>query len=689
MSQNQTKKDIKAIFRPNSVAIVGASSKPEKIGHQILKNIVEGGFSGGIYPINPKEPEILGCKAFTSVLDVEGEIDLAIVSVPAPFVKATMEECAKKKVKAIAVITSGFGEVGKKKEEQELVDIANEANMAMIGPNIFGIVYAPTKFNASFGPREVLNGKIAFVSQSGALTIAMMGWTSMEKIGLAALVSVGNKADVDEKDLIEYFNSDENVEAVLIYMEGLTDGAKFMTTEIKKPVVMLKVGRSERGAKAAASHTGSLSGSDKVFDAAFKQVGILRADTFTQAFGWSRTLSLPAPDGDEVVVITNGGGIGVRATDECESAGLSLLEDTEWLEEKFRSSMPDYGSTKNPIDITGGAGLEGYKKATGVALAEDRIKAILVLYCETVITDPQDIAKAVYEAYEASGRKRPVLAAMVGGERTKNAIQFLNQNDIPAFDSVHQAVSALKVLYQWKEISAREKDNPKPIDPPKEAVEIIENAKKEGRDALLEHEARKCLELCGVPTPKWGFATTLEEAKKQAEGMYPLAMKITSPDIIHKTDVGGVIVGIRSAEELEARYNNMMDHIKQVSPDANILGVNLVQMVSGIECIVGLSRDPQFGPVVMFGLGGVFVEALKDVAFRVVPFGEIEAQRLIADIKAQNILNGFRGMQVDKPSIIKTLCAVQQLAPLVKEIDINPIMSSKDGSFAVDARIIL
>jgi acetyl coenzyme A synthetase (ADP forming)-like protein len=683
------KKTLEGLFNPKSVAVVGASANPDKIGYQILSNIVDGGFSGEIFPINPKEEQILGKKAYPSVKDVAGQIDLVVIAVPAPYVLPTLKDCAEKGIRDVVVITSGFAEVGKTQEEKEIKDFVDKNGIALIGPNTLGIVYTPSKLNASFGPKDLLPGKIAFISQSGALAISLMGWTVMEKIGLCSLISLGNKADVEEKELIEYFNNDNNVDTVVIYMEGVKDGRRFLETQIKKPVIILKVGRSQRGAKAAASHTGSLSGSDKIYDAAFKQMGILRANTFTEAFDWSRALSLPTPKGKETLIITNGGGIGVSATDECEFRGIPLLEDPAWLEERFRKTMPDFGSTKNPVDITGQGHGNQYREATKIALSEDKIKNVIVLYCETAVTNPSEIAAAIEEEYRNCGRNKPLVVAMVGGERSRQALQFLNAHNIPAFGAVDEAVSAIKVLFTWKEICERPKDFTQQSAVPQEVVDMIQTAKAHGRTLLLEHEARRALELCGAPTPKWGFAGNLEEALKIAEGMYPLAMKITSPDIVHKTDVGGVVINIRNAEELKTKYENMMSHIREVAPKANLLGVNLVQMVSGIECIIGLSQDPQFGPVVMFGLGGVFVEVLKDVSFRIVPFGKIEAERLIQDIKSHKILDGFRGIKANKESIVQTLCAVQKLAPLVKEIDINPLMTNSDGSYAVDARIIL
>ena len=684
-------KNLDKVFKPKRVAIIGASPDPKKIGHQIIKNIIDNGYEGEIIPINPTAPSVLGVKAYKSLNEVPEGVDLAVIAIPAQFVIASMQECARRKVGAVAIITSGFGEVGKFDEEAQLKKIADDHNIAMLGPNIFGLAYSPSKLNASFGPKDIYPGKIAFITQSGALGIGLMGWTAMKKIGLAALVSIGNKADVDEQDVISYFNQDPNVNVILLYMEGMKDGPKFLSTQIEKPTVVLKVGRSERGAKAAASHTGSLSGSDKIYDGVFKQLGILRASTFIEAFSWARALSLPLPKGEDTLIITNGGGIGVATTDECEANGIKILDDPEWLEKKFRSTMPDFGSTKNPIDVTGGAGVEGYRQALKIAFAEDRIKSVIVLYCETAVTDPMDIAKAVNETFVEAGRNKPVVVSMVGGERTRDALVYLNECFIPASSLVDVSVSALKIVYTWAEIKSRHISRPVLEAPPAEVHQIINAVKAEGRTILMEHEARQVMELCGVPTPKWGFVRSADEAVKiaDAKGMYPLAMKIASPDIVHKSDVGGVVLNIRDAKELRDRFEAMMARIKTVMPKANLLGVNLIQMVSGIECIVGITTDPQFGSAVMFGLGGVFVEALKDVVFRVVPFDAGEAGRMVNDIKSRRILEGFRGMKADKPSIIKTLVAVQKLAPYVKEIDINPLLTNQEGSYAVDARIVL
>ena len=684
-------KNVDVFFQPKRIALIGASADPQKIGHQILKNIINGGYEGEVIPINPTATEVLGLKTYKSIKDVAPGVDMVIIAIPAPLVLTALQECANCQAKGVVIITSGFGEVGKIEEEKKLKQIADDHNIALLGPNIFGLVYAPTKLNASFGPKEIYSGRIAFITQSGALGIGLMGWTVMKKIGLAGMVNLGNKSDVDEVDMIHYFNKDNNVDVILIYMEGIKDALKFLKTKIEKPTVVLKVGRSTRGAKAAASHTGSLSGVDRIYDAVFTQLGIMRASTFTEAFSWSRALSLPSPKGDEILIITNGGGIGVAATDECEAQGLKVLDDPEWLEQKFRNTMPDFGSTKNPVDVTGGAGVKGYREAFKIALVEEKVKSVIVLYCETAVTDPIKIAEAICETYDAHGRNKPVVVAMVGGEKTRDALTYLNTNSIPASSLVDGTVSALKIVHTWRDIKMRKKSEIVLEKPPEKVHEIFNLVQKEGREVLMEHEARLVMELCGVPTPPWAFVQTADEAVEIAnqKGMYPLAMKIASPDIVHKSDVGGVVLNIRDEHELRDKFKIMMENIQKKQPTANLLGVNLIKMVSGIECIVGTTTDPQFGPAVMFGLGGVFVEAFKDVSFRIVPFDEQEAWRLLGEIKAKNVLDGFRGMKANKTSIISAIMAIQKIAPFVKEIDINPLLTNQDGSYAVDARIVL
>ncbi|ASJ12948.1 acetyl CoA synthetase [Thermococcus thioreducens] len=459
--------NLEALFRPKSIAVIGASEKPGKIGYAVMKNLVEYGYDGKIYPINIKgvEIEINGrkFKSYRSILDVPDEIDMAVIVVPAKFVPQGVEEAGKKGVKVLPIISSGFGELGEegKKVERQIVEIAHKYGMRILGPNIFGVVYTPAKMNATFGPTDVMPGSLALISQSGALGIALMGWTILEKVGLSAVVSVGNKSDIDDADLLEFFKTDDNTKAILIYMEGVKDGRRFMEVakEVskEKPIIIIKAGRSERGAKAAASHTGSLAGADSIYTAAFKQSGVLRALTIGEAFDWARTLSnLPEPEGENLVILTNGGGIGVMATDAAEEEGLHLYDDLDELR-VFANHMPPFGSYKNPVDLTGMAGAESYEGAVRDALANPNMHSIAVLYCQTAVLDPRDLAKIVIREYNESGRKKPLVVAIVGGIEAKEAIDMLNEEGIPAYPEPERAIKALAALYRWSRWKARQR----------------------------------------------------------------------------------------------------------------------------------------------------------------------------------------------------------------------------------------
>ncbi len=440
---------VRAFFYPESIAVVGASSNPKKIGHQILRNILDYGYAGRVYPVNIHEGEILGLKAYRRVSDIPEPVDLVVVAVPALAVPDVLEDCGRKGVKAVAVISSGFREVGRTDLEERIVSIARKHGFRLLGPNIFGVAYPPNHLNATFGPRDLRPGKIALISQSGALGIALMGWTQTEEIGLSAVVSVGNKADVSDEDLLDFFATDDNTRVIVEYMEGVTDGRAFMDAARRnpKPIIVIKAGRSKRGAKAASSHTGSLAGSDLVYSGVFRQVGVIRADSVRDAFVMARSLSeLPEPEGGNIVIITNGGGIGVLATDALEERGLDLYSGPDLV--AFKKVMPDFGSFKNPVDITGMADPVMYMNALRTALDNDNIHSVVLLYCETAVCDPEELAEGIIKVYDG---KKPLVVGMVGGERTDRAIARLNSAGIPAYDSPEDAVRALHALYLWKE----------------------------------------------------------------------------------------------------------------------------------------------------------------------------------------------------------------------------------------------
>lgn len=452
--------NLKYLFSPSSIAVIGASRKPGKIGYAIVKNLLEYGFKGKIYPVNPAASEILGLKAYKSVLEIPDEVDMVVISIPAEKVLQAIDEAGRKGVKVAVVITSGFSEVGNVDLERRMVELAHKYGMRVLGPNIFGIAYTPVNMNATFGPKDILKGGIAFITQSGALGIALMGWTLLEEIGLSAIVSMGNMADLDVAEVSQYLADDPNTKVITIYLEGLKEGTgktfiKLMREVTrKKPVIILKAGRSERGAAAAASHTGSLAGADIIYDAAFRQSGILRAITIEEMFDWARAFALqPLPKGENVVIITNGGGAGVMATDACADYGVNLYIPPGDLKEEFRKCMPWFGSPKNPVDLTGMAVEDNYYKALKVAYSDERIHSIIILYCRTAILDPMSLAKVIVQAYKearSEGIEKPTVVCMIGGMDVYNAMRYLNREGIPAYPIPERAVASLGALYKYK-----------------------------------------------------------------------------------------------------------------------------------------------------------------------------------------------------------------------------------------------
>ena len=446
---------LKKMFFPESIAVIGASRNPRKIGYELLSNLLAGGFEGRIYPVNPEGSDVMGLRSYPSIKSVPTEVDLALIAIPAAYVADILEECGEKGVKAALVISSGFREVGNDELELKILSIAKRHGIRILGPNIFGLYYAPSRMNATFGLSRVLPGKIAFITQSGALGIAMMGWTTLYRVGVSAVVSMGNKADIEESDVIDFFAEDDNTKAVLMYMEGAKDGKRLLASikgiSAKKPLVVLKSGRTEKGASAAASHTGSIAGSDRIYDAAFKQGGALRAADFAEAFDWAKLMTFqPPPSNDNCLIITNGGGVGVMATDACDAAGINVWQLPEDLQSEFKKQMPVFGSSKNPVDLTGQAYEESYYRSVDLALREERIGSLMVLYCQTAITDPVSIAKSIIDACETQRCQKTVVTSFIGGSQCDDAMKKLEERGIPAYAVPERAVSSLSAYYRWQ-----------------------------------------------------------------------------------------------------------------------------------------------------------------------------------------------------------------------------------------------
>jgi len=694
--------DIKYLFEPRAVAVIGASENPAKIGYRIVENIVNSGYGGKICPINPKGGEILGLKVYHDLSEVDARVDLAVIAIPAHLVQGAVEECGKNGVKHLVIVTSGFSEVGKRAEERALVETAHRYGMRILGPNIFGIYSAKASLDATFGPGGILPGHVAIITQSGALGIAMIGKTAAESLGLSALVSVGNKSDIDESDLLEYLADDENTTVVFMYIEGVKHGERLIKAlkriTRKKHVIVIKSGRSKRGAVAAASHTGSLAGADEIFDSVMRQCGVLRAENVQEAFDWARFLAdAPLPPTREAVIITNGGGIGVLATDACEKYGISLYDDQEALKKAFSSVMPEFGSTKNPVDLTGQATAQDYEKAMDLALENKEIGAAISLYCETALFDTEAFGGLLQETYDRYRKGKPIVFSLFGGERIERAIRELRKKGIPVFSDVYEAVSCLGALYRsWS--YTRTPDEPvEDVSIDFAAVEaVIARARADGRNFLLAHEAQEVAAVLGIPTPQAVVAKDLDAAVAAAERIgYPVVLKVVSKDIIHKSDAGGVALDLENRDEVIDAYQAIMRSCRAYNPHAIIQGVEVAEMVRpGVETIIGARQDPSFGPIVMFGLGGIYVEVMKDVSFRAAPIGRRTAHAMIGEIKAYPLLLGVRGeKRKDIDAIAGVAVRLGALVDRVRDItdiEINPLVAYEhgEGVKAVDVRIL-
>ena len=696
--------DIRYLFEPRSVAVVGASHNAEKIGYKILQNIVEGGYEGRILPVNPKGGEILGQKVHSSLGELDGELDLVITAVPARFATAAVKEAADLGAKFNLVITSGFSEVGNIEEERELTSYATERGMRIIGPNIFGMFSASAKLDANFGPGGINAGSVAIITQSGALGLAMIGKTAVENMGISAMVSVGNKADIEEADLLEYLMHHDLTKVILIYIEGVGDGDRLVdvleqATRLK-PIVVIKSGRSRRGAVAAASHTGSLAGSDEVFDAIMRQCGVLRAESVQEAFNICKFLSTASlPKGNDVVIVTNGGGIGVLATDACEKYNVKLYDDNETLKSIFDSVTPDFGSTKNPVDLTGGATSPDFTGALDAALAHDEIDAVISLYCETAVFDAGNLTKMIEEAsakYLAAGK--PIVFSVFGGATAEGALDTLTKRGVPVFGDVYETVACFGALYRhWRNAGSQPAGVDEAEIDESAIAEIVEAARADGRSFLLAQEGRDLMEAAGIDMPETRVAKSMDEAVRFAEEMgYPLVMKVVSRDILHKSDVGGVALDLENREEVMDAYQAIMSSCRARVPHARIKGIQVSEMApSGVELIIGARKDPAFGPTIMFGMGGIYVEVLKDVTFRAVPFSRAEAIEMMKEIRAYPLLLGVRGEErKDIESVLDTIIrlgTVIQRCDGISDIEVNPLMAYEQGqgAKAVDIRVLL
>ncbi len=695
---------IQSLFEPQSFAVIGASYDEKKIGHTIVKNLISGGYQGKIYPVNPQGGRLLGHDVYSDITEIKEPVDMASIVIPAEYTVEAVRKCAEAGVKNIQIITSGFSEVGNHADEDEIVRIANESGMRVLGPNIFGMFFAKSSMNSTFSATDILPGNVAILTQSGALGIAMIGKTAVDKIGLSAIVSLGNKCDVDEGDLLQYLITDEQTKVILMYIEGVRNGDKLIpvlkeATKVK-PIIVIKSGSSKRGAMAAASHTGSLAGADNIFDAIMRQCGVLRAKTLEEAFSWAKFLSVcPEPKGNRSVIVTNGGGIGVLATDACENYGIELFDDQGILRDVFGPATPSYGSTKNPVDITGGAKAKDYDLALSAPATSEYMDATMALYCETATFDSENLAPMIRETYDKHQKAgKPISYAIVGGRAVEDAIVQLRKDNIPVFNDVDPAVSCLGAAYKYFKTRKEIGQEPDIADIDVDRINsIIDKVLADDRKFLLANEAQDVMDAADIPIPQSRIARNLDEAVKYAEEMgYPLVMKVVSRDIVHKSDAGGLALGLDNKEEVIDAFEAIMQKCKAYKPDADIEGVELAEMVQeGLEIVAGAIRDPAFGPVVMCGLGGIYVEVMKDVSFRAFPLNKKETMGMLEEIRSYPLLLGVRGEERKDINgmidIIIKLGTILYRCDRISDIEINPVVLYEEsrGLKALDVRILL
>ncbi|NQT66918.1 MAG: acetate--CoA ligase [Actinobacteria bacterium] len=694
---------LRNFFCPGFVAVIGASREEEKVGHIILDNIINSGYKGKLFPVNPKADEIHGIKCYSSVLNVPGDIDLAIIVIPARFVLQVLEECSKKNTKWSIIISAGFKETGIEgaKRERQLIEKAKDYGIRILGPNCLGIINTECPINATFSSNMPPIGKIGFISQSGALGSSILDWAKTNKIGFSKFVSLGNKVDISENDLFDDWENDKDTEVITAYLEGVKYGREFIRISSrvskKKPIIVIKSGNTDAGARAVSSHTGTLAGSARAYEAAFKQAGIIRANTIRDLFDYAKAFSYqPLPKGKKVAIITNAGGPGIMATDECEKSDISLASLEKETIDSLKEFLPEAANFYNPIDILGDALADRYKKTLEVVVNDSNVDAVVVLLTPQTMTQPLKTARAIVEVMENSGKSITVLASFMGGSEVEKAVKFLAEKNIPNFDIPEEAIDTLKVMMEHTDWKSRRSFPIEDFNVDNGIVKkIFYQCRSEGRLELGEMESREILEAYDIRIPKAELACDIDEAKEIAGRIgYPVVLKIVSPNILHKTDVGGVKIGIDNEKELEENYDQILFSVGKYMPDANIRGILVQEFIKDKkETIIGMSEDPQFGPMIMFGLGGIYVEALKDVSFRIAPLSRQVAREMVEEIKTVKLLKGIRGEDPsDIDSIIEIILRVSHLVtdfPEIIEMDINPLFVKKqgEGSIAGDVRI--
>ncbi|NPV73286.1 MAG: acetate--CoA ligase [Pelotomaculum sp.] len=697
--------DLTSFFNPESVAVIGASRSPGKIGNVILKNLIKSGYRGKIFPVNPKEAEIEGIPCYPSIERAPEPAGLAIISVPAAKVLEAAEECGKTGVKYLVVISAGFKETGKEglELERRLVETCKKYKMRMLGPNCVGFMDTHVPINASFAAGFPMKGEIAFISQSGAMVLSILDWSFQAGLGFSKFVSLGNKAELTEAHLIEDAAEDPYTKVILCYIEDVENGPHFLEVarraSRKKPVIILKSGTSQAGAQAASSHTGALAGSDLAYETAFRQCGVIRARSMPELFDLAVAFACqPVPKGEKVAIITNSGGPGIVATDNVELKNLKMARFTKETLNELRSYLPPESNIYNPVDVLGDAKADRYRFALEKVLADPGVDSVVVLVCPAGVTEPLETARTMIELGKAYPEK-PLFAAFMGGERLHGGVRALSEAKIPCFTFPEPAISAISGLVGYARTRERpqkeEVFNFKDLDK-KTVKAIFYDVKKDNRLVLLGSEAAEVVAAYGVPVAPTVLSSSPEEAAGQADKIgYPVVLKIASPKIMHKTDVGGVKTGLATHDQVKAGFIEIMDNVHRYLPRVSVYGVEVQKMMpKGIELIIGVTRDVQFGPLIAFGLGGIYVNLLKDVSFRLTDgLSPREVINMIAETKAYTLLRGYRGEKpADIKAIIEIIGRVAKLVndfPEITEMDINPVFAYNKGACALDVKITI
>lgn len=694
------------LFNAQSIAIVGASSREKTVGNDIVKNLTTQGYQGKIFPVNPKIDELYGQKVYHDINDIDQKIDLVVIAIPAKFVPEVVQVAATKGAKAAVVISAGFKEIGNIKLEEELRDICRKNNVALIGPNCLGVINAQNKMNASFAALMPEVGNIAFMSQSGALCTAVLDYADKMAIGFSKFVSIGNKADVNEVDLIKYLHTDPQTKVVALYVEQLSNANEIIETLVElnkgdnpKPVVILKSGRTEAGAGAIASHTGSLSGGDSAYQALFAQAGIIRANTIEELFNFAQVFCVNKQTViKNITVITNAGGPGVLTTDEVVKQNFKMAELSEETVKVLKEGLPEAASTHNPIDVLGDARADRYRLALETVKNDPGTDGIIVLLTPQSMTEIDETAQAVIEVMKDSDK--PLVVSFMGEKSVNSGVELLQQANIMTTTFPEPAAASLAALSnftKWSKQLAGEKLHYDDVDYDKVA-KIFAEAKANDQKSFPEAAAMEIMKAYHFPLLQSAVATSPEDAASKCFEMGGdagrFAMKIVSDDILHKSDVGGVMLNVTTKDAAQ-KYNEMMETVSARKPEAKLDGVLLMEMApqGGTEVILGVSKAPGLGTMIMFGLGGIYVEVLKDVNFSFAPLTRQDALRMIEGLKTSQLFEGVRGQKpVDKESLIEAIGRLSQLVtdfPEIVELDINPLLALPGGAKVLDARVVI